>query len=178
MVNTILVTGENGQLSREFRNVVGHGYLDSDFRFIFAGRKKADLKNHISARSLVREVNPFLIIHTAAQVGGIQFNLDKNYEMLLNNMKIDLNLINSAMESKVANLIYYSSSCMYPVTAKSPLKPEDLFSGKFEKSNEYYAIAKSTVTKLIEGIDQSSDVNYKSLVLSNLYGQFDNYNIN
>jgi GDP-L-fucose synthase len=177
MVHTILVTGKNGQLSREFQNILSNSDAYSDFRFIFAGRKHADLKDQGSTRNLLKEIKPFLIIHTAAQVGGIQFNLDKSYEMLLNNLNIDMNILNSALDEKVANFIYYSSSCMYPVNSKNPIKTADMFSGEFEKSNEYYAIAKSTISKLIEGIDRGHDVNYKCLVLSNLYGQFDNYSL-
>ncbi len=170
----ILITGSSGQLAKELKRIVGNYQYD----FVFVGRKEVNLLDQNSTLNLIKSIQPSHIIHTAAKVGGINFNISQNYQMLDYNLSLDLNVINAAQRFHVNNFIYYSSSCVYPLSALQPFETQYLGYGDFEPSNEFYAIAKSTITKLLQGIDADSNKNFKTLVLSNLYGVNDNFNDN
>jgi GDP-L-fucose synthase len=168
----ILVTGKSGQLAKELNE--NNSYSNQDITFV--GRNEANLLDQNETLNLISRLRPDYIIHTAAKVGGIKFNLNQGYQMLSYNLTIDLNVISAAIKNNVPNFLYYSSSCVYPLTATQPFETESLFHGDFEPSNEFYAIAKSAITKLVQGVDSDSNRNYKTLLLSNLYGRSDNFN--
>jgi GDP-L-fucose synthase len=168
----ILVTGESGQLAKEFKEKLQG---NSDVELFFLGRKNVDLRDRNETLINFKLINPDIVIHTAALVGGIQFNIANPYEMLVNNILIDSNVIHSAYNLHVSDLIYFGSSCMYSPESKQPFEVESILSGRFEVTNENYALAKVVGTKLANTIDLNRDYNYKTFVLSNLYGPFDNY---
>jgi GDP-L-fucose synthase len=116
---------------------------------IFAGRNEVNLLDQSATFSLVDQARPDFIIHTAAKVGGISYNINQNYQMLNYNLTVDLNVINASIQSNVPNFVYFSSSCVYPTNAHQPFEVESIGFGDFEPSNENYAIAKSTITKLL-----------------------------
>jgi GDP-L-fucose synthase len=122
-------------------------------------------------------IKPDVIIHTAAKVGGIKYNVDNSYSMLFENLILDLNLIRAALESQTSQMIYFSSSCIYPLNAKKPFEVDSIFKGEFEPTNEFYAIAKSTMSSLLKGIDKNEAIDFKVFVLSNLYGKYDNFTL-
>lgn len=165
------MTGKKGQLASEFRK----NSSNLQFEFIYVGRDEIDLLNQNAVFSLISEVKPEFIIHTAAKVGGINYNINQKYEMLSYNLTIDLNVINASLLSNVPNFLYFSSSCVYPITSPQPFEVKSFGFGDFEKSNENYAIAKATVTKLLTDLDCDLNKNYKTLMLSNLYGASDNF---
>jgi GDP-L-fucose synthase len=168
----ILITGENGQLAREFRQNLQE---NSDLELFFLGRNNVDLRDCKETFNKIKSINPDIVIHTAAHVGGIHFNIANPYEMLSNNLLIDSNVIHSSFNLGISNLIYFGSSCMYSPDSKQPFEVESILSGRLEPTNENYALAKIVGTKLANTIDLNSDYNYKTFVLSNLYGPFDNF---
>jgi GDP-L-fucose synthase len=176
MHKKVLITGKMGQLGRELFNASNVQPFSHNYSFIFIGREQLDLTNSSKTKDFIGKLMPDFIIHTAAKVGGIQFNINNTYSMLYDNLIIDLNVINAALEIKTKNLIYFSSSCMYPIGGEQPFTVDSIFKGSFEITNENYAIAKATITKLMSGIDSREDVNYKTYILSNLYGKYDNFN--
>jgi GDP-L-fucose synthase len=115
------------------------------------------------------------IIHCAALVGGIQANIDNPFEYLNTNIRIDSNLMSAAQAQKVTNFLYTASSCMYPARTSQPMKETQLLTGTLEETNEGYALAKIVGTKTVEVVGRS--LNWRTLVLSNLYGPGDNYAI-
>lgn len=172
----ILVTGKNGLLSSTLRKY-SENMENSQFKFIFLGRDQVNLLNSNQTNEVITANNPDLIIHTAASVGGIKYNIENKVKLLLENLLIDSHVINSAFDSKIQNLLYFGSSCMFPVDQVKPLLESSIKLGTLEDTNFSYGLAKLTATSLINQIDKNSNLNYKVLVLSNLYGLADNFSL-
>jgi len=115
------------------------------------------------------------IIHCAALVGGIQANIENPFEYLNTNIRIDSNLMSAARAQKVTNFLYIASSCIYPAGTSQPMKETQLLTGTLEETNEGYALAKIVGAKMVQAVARSQ--NWRTLVLSNLYGPGDKYNL-
>lgn len=142
---------------------------------IYKTSKELDLRNQNDVSSYIKDNKPNLIINTAAVVGGIWANKKYPYKFLLDNMLIQNNLINAAVNANIKNFIFLGSSCIYPKLCKQPIKEEFLLTGPLEISNQWYAIAKISGVKLIESIRNEFGYNYISLMPTNLYGPNDNF---
>ena len=115
----------------------------------------------------------------AAKVGGIYANNTYPAEFIYENLMIQSNVIHSAFLSGIKKLLFLGSSCIYPKSAPQPMKEEDLLTGKLEQTNEPYAIAKIAGVKMCESYNRqygkSHDIDYRSVMPTNLYGPGDNY---
>ena len=120
---------------------------------------------------------PSVVINAAARVGGILANNDFPYPFLMDNMQIQNNLIDGAHKSGIEKFIFLGSSCIYPKLAPQPLKEEYLLTGTLEPTNEWYAIAKITGLKACQAIRKQYNKEYVSLMPTNLYGSFDNFDL-
>jgi GDP-L-fucose synthase len=117
------------------------------------------------------------IIICAARVGGIKANNTYKADFIYENLTIQNNLIHGAKINNISNLIFLGSSCIYPKHSKQPIKEEYLLSGKLEKTNEPYAIAKIAGIKMCESYNFQYKTNYKCLMPTNTFGPGDNYNL-
>ena len=118
-----------------------------------------------------------MVILAAAKVGGIFSNNSFPADFLLNNLKIQNNVIELAWKYKVKRLLFLGSSCIYPKNSIQPIKEEYLLNSPLEKTNEAYAIAKISGIKLCEFMRSQYGFDAISLMPSNLYGPKDNYNL-
>ena len=118
---------------------------------------------------------PNVVAIAAAKVGGIYANDKYPTDFLLDNLKIQNNLIQNSFEFGVKRLLFLGSSCIYPKFAKQPLKEEYLMTGELEKTNEWYAIAKIAGIKLCDAYRRQYEFDAISLMPTNLYGPGDNY---
>ncbi len=117
------------------------------------------------------------LIICAARVGGIKANNTFKADFIYENLTIQNNLIHGAKINNISNLIFLGSSCIYPKHCKQPIKEEYLLSGKLEKTNEPYAIAKIAGIKMCESYNFQYKANYKCLMPTNTFGPGDNYNL-
>ena len=108
-------------------------------------------------------------------VAGIQANKSYPADFLLDNLKIQTNVIETAWRSGVRRLLFLGSSCIYPKLAEQPIREEALLTGPLEPTNEWYAIAKITGIKLCEALRRQHGFDAISLMPTNLYGPGDNY---
>jgi GDP-L-fucose synthase len=123
----------------------------------------------------MREASPDVIIHAAAKVGGIHANIAHPVEFLAENQMIDSNVLLGALEHSVPNFIYVGSSCMYPRDYRQPLVESDILAAPLEPTNEGYALAKISGSRLATYISREHQLNYKTIIPSNLYGPGDNF---
>ena len=122
------------------------------------------------------EINkPNVVVVAAAKVGGILANNNYPADFLLENLKIQTNLIETAWRSGVQRLLFLGSSCIYPKFATQPIKEESLLTGPLETTNEWYAIAKIAGIKLCQALRKQHGFDAISLMPTNLYGPGDNY---
>ena len=118
---------------------------------------------------------PDVVIMAAAKVGGIMANSSKSADFILENIKIQTNLIETAWRNGVKKLIFLGSSCIYPKKSEQPIKEEYLLSGSLEDTNKSYAIAKISGIQLCNSLREQYGFNAISLMPTNLYGPGDNY---
>jgi len=136
-----------------------------------------DLRNQQSVDNFYSLEKPKVVIDAAAKVGGILANNDYPYQFLMENMQIQNNLIDGAFKSGIEKFIFLGSSCIYPKFAPQPLKEEYLLTDSLEPTNEWYAIAKITGVKACQALRKKHNKDYVSLMPTNLYGSFDNFDL-
>ena len=136
-----------------------------------------DLRNQQEVVNFYNQEKPEVVIDSAAKVGGIQANKDYPYPFLMENMQIQNNLIDCALKTGVEKFIFLGSSCIYPKFAPQPIKEEYLLTDSLEPTNEWYAIAKIAGVKTCQAIRKQFNKDYVSLMPTNLYGYFDNFDL-
>jgi GDP-L-fucose synthase len=136
-----------------------------------------DLRNQQAVTNFYKKEQPEIVIDAAAKVGGILANNDFPYPFLMENMQIQNNLIDGAFKAGIEKFIFLGSSCIYPKFASQPLKEEYLLTDSLEPTNEWYAIAKITGVKACQAIRKQFNKDYVSLMPTNLYGSFDNFDL-
>ena len=168
----ILITGANGMVGK---NLCLHPSSES-YSLITPNRKELDLLNYFEIENFLFSHKPDFVIHCAGKVGGIQANLSNQSEFLSSNIIMGINLIQSCKNNNIKKLINLASSCMYPKDMQNPLNENQLLKGMLEPTNEGYALAKLSITKLCSYVSsESNDFYYKTLVPCNIYGHFDKF---
>ncbi len=140
-------------------------------------RKKLDLRDQKKVFSYLRKIKPDGVIIAAATVGGINANNSFKADFIYDNLMIQNNLIHGSYLSKVKDLIFLGSSCVYPKKASQPIKENYLLSNYLEKTNEPYAVAKIAGIKMCSSYNFQYNLNYKCLMPCNSYGINDNYDL-
>ena len=170
----IYIAGHKGMVgSAVWRALDNNGYTN----LIGLSRSELNLRNQLAVLEFYKEEKPEIVIDAAAKVGGILANNDYPYDFLMQNMQIQNNLIDGAFNSGVEKFIFLGSSCIYPKLASQPLKEEYLLTDSLEPTNEWYAIAKISGVKACQAIRNQYGKNYVSLMPTNLYGYFDNFDL-
>ncbi|MEN2489791.1 GDP-L-fucose synthase [Flavobacterium sp. B11] len=171
----IYIAGHNGMVgSAIWRVLQTKGYSN----LVGMSSSELDLRNQKAVKEFLNKENPDVIIDAAARVGGILANSDFPYQFIMENMQIQNNLIDSALQSGVEKFIFLGSSCIYPKLAPQPLKEEYLLTNELEPTNEWYAIAKIAGVKACQAIRKQFGKDYVSLMPTNLYGTHDNFDLN
>jgi GDP-L-fucose synthase len=168
-INKVLITGSTGMVGRHLIK-----QLQPHYHLITPHRSDLDLENPAATQAFIRQHQPDAIIHLAAKVGGIAANVADPVGFYRDNEQINHHLIYAALAEKVPYLMNLGSSCMYPAN-REQLTEEDLLDGKLEPTNEGYALAKITATKLCRYISQQYGFQYKTIIPCNLYGPYDKF---
>jgi GDP-L-fucose synthase len=170
----IYIAGHRGMVgSAVWRALSAAGYTN----LLGRSSKELDLRNQAEVNAFFEQEKPGVVIDAAAKVGGILANNTYPYAFLMDNLQIQNNLIAAALHTDVAKFIFLGSSCIYPKLAPQPLKEEYLLTGPLETTNEWYAIAKIAGVKACEAIRKEFGKDYVSLMPTNLYGPFDNFDL-
>lgn len=138
-------------------------------------RKNVDLSNFEQVDLFFRKVRPDWIFLAAAKVGGIGANSQYPVEFLLENLKIQNNVIECAYKYKTKKLLFLGSSCIYPREAPQPIKESYLLTAPLEETNEAYALAKIAGLKLCYYYNKEYGSNFITVMPCNVYGPNDNY---
>ena len=140
-------------------------------------RAQLDLTNESAVAKFFEQERPHIVLAAAAKVGGIKANNDYPVEFLVENLRIQNNIIRSAYENGVRKLLFLGSSCIYPKFAPQPILESTLLSGPLEPTNEAYAIAKIAGIKLCQAFSREYGANFISAMPTNLYGPNDNFDL-
>jgi GDP-L-fucose synthase len=168
----VFVSGGSGMVGR---NLVSHLKKHTKAEVFFPNSKELNLFDYEKTKIYLENIKPDAVVHCAGLVGGIEANIAKPYSFLHSNTLLGINLVHACVNQKIRKLINLASSCMYPKDCMGSLKEEDILSGSLEPTNEGYAIAKITVSKLCEYVKKEHGLDYKTIIPCNLYGKYDKF---
>ena len=174
----IFVAGANGMVGNSIKRSLiklGYGLKEHNGLLLTPSRKELNLLNSNEVETWFIKNKPTVVILAAAKVGGIKANISMPSDFILENLKIQNNVIENSWKANVKRFLFFGSSCIYPKFARQPIKEEYLLDGPLETTNEWYAIAKIAGLKLCEALRKQHGFNAISLMPTNLYGPGDNY---
>ena len=172
----IYVAGNRGMVgSAIVRNLQAKSFSN----IVTRTHAELDLTNQAAVQDFFETEKPDQVYLAAAKVGGIHANNTFPAEFIYENLMVQNNVIHQAFAHGVKKLLFLGSSCIYPKLAPQPMSEDALLTGMLEETNEPYAIAKIAGIKLCESYNrqygQSHDIDYRSVMPTNLYGPGDNY---
>jgi len=142
---------------------------------ITAGRSELNLLNQAEVQAWFKANEMDQVYLAAAKVGGIHANNEYPAEFIYENLMIEANIIHSAHQAGVQQLLFLGSSCIYPKNVLQPMREDALLTGILEPTNEPYAIAKIAGIKMCESYNRQYGRDYRSAMPTNLYGPNDNF---
>ena len=169
----IYIAGHRGMVG----SAIWRALESSGYELIGKTSRELDLRNQAAVQDFFKTEKPDIVIDSAARVGGILANSQHPYQFLMENMQIQNNLIDASLKADVEKFIFLGSSCIYPKLAPQPLKEDYLLTDSLEPTNEWYAIAKISGVKACEAIRNQFGKDYVSLMPTNLYGPYDNFDL-
>ena len=164
------------------RGMVGSALMrrleaDAFSNVVTRDRSQVDLTDEAAVAQFLMDEKPTVMILAAAKVGGIKANNDYPVEFLVENLRIQSNVIRAAHDSGVRKLLFLGSSCIYPKFAPQPIPEGALLTGPLEQTNEAYAIAKIAGIKLCQAFSREYGANFISAMPTNLYGPNDDFDL-
>ncbi|PQP25189.1 GDP-L-fucose synthase family protein [Rhodococcus opacus] len=144
-------------------------------RLIGRSSSELDLRDRAAVSAFFAETKPRYVVLAAAKVGGILANSTYPVDFLSENLRIQVNVLDSALEHGVERLLFLGSSCIYPKLAPQPIKEEYLLTGHLEPTNDAYAIAKIAGILQIQAVRRQYGLPWISAMPTNLYGPGDNF---
>ncbi len=170
----IYVAGHHGLVgSAIWNNLWKRGYHN----LIGRTHQELDLTDQLAVKRFFDEQQPDAVVLAAAFVGGIMANSLYRADFIMQNMKIQCNVIEQAYKHHVKKLLFLGSTCIYPKNAPQPMKEDALLTSPLEYTNEEYAIAKIAGLKMCESYNLQYGTNYIAVMPTNLYGPNDNFHL-
>ena len=169
----ILVFGSNGLVGSSLKSTLPNESIFDEIKF--SNRADTNLFSYEDTSKTILNFKPDIIINAAAKVGGIYANNTQRSNFLLENLKININILESSTKLNSVKIINLGSSCIYPLNAPDPIKESYFMTGKLEPTNSPYAMAKLTAIELGNAIKTEFGHDVINLMPTNLYGPNDNF---
>ena len=170
----IYIAGHKGLVgSAIWNNLNARGYTN----LIGCSHHELDLTDQQAVENFFAKEKPDAVVLAAAFVGGIMANSLYRADFIMQNMKMQCNIISTAYKYNVKKLLFLGSTCIYPKNAPQPMKEDALLTSPLEYSNEEYAIAKIAGLKMCESYNLQYGTNYIAVMPTNLYGPNDNFHL-
>ena len=170
----IYVAGHHGLVgSAIWNNLKQRGYEN----LVGRSHQQLDLTDQVAVRQFFDQERPDAVVLAAAFVGGIMANSLYRADFIMQNMKMQCNVISESYAHGVKKLLFLGSTCIYPKNAPQPMKEDALLTSPLEYTNEEYAIAKIAGLKMCESYNLQYGTNYIAVMPTNLYGPNDNFHL-
>ena len=171
----IYVAGHRGLVgSAIVRSLNRQGYANVTGRT----HGELDLTDQAAVRAFFEAEKPDVVVLAAAKVGGINANNTSPADFAYENMQIQCNVIKCCHDYHVKKLLFLGSTCIYPKMAPQPIPEDALLTGPLEETNEAYAIAKIAGLEMCKFYKRQYGDDFISCMPTNLYGPYDNYELN
>ena len=170
----IYIAGHRGLVwSALVRNLEKEGFTN----LIFRTHSELDLLDQNAVEQFFRNEKPEYVFLAAAKVGGIVANNTYPVDFLQDNLRIQMNVLESAYRNGVKKWLFLWSSCIYPKNAPQPIKEEYLLTWLLESTNDAYALAKIAGIKLCQSYNRQYGTEFIACMPTNLYGPHDNFDL-
>ncbi len=169
----VLVAGMTGLAGTAIAKV----FHQRGYQVLGVNRSNLDLRDRAETVSFLDKSRPQIVIDAAAKVGGIAANDAYPVDFLLDNVRIQSNLMEASFLAGVQRFVFLGSSCIYPRESSQPIREEFLMSGELEPTNSAYAVAKIAGVELVNSYRKQYGCNWISLFPTNLFGPGDNFNL-
>jgi GDP-L-fucose synthase len=170
----ILIFGSNGLVGSSVSKILSSS--GNSFTLVSSTRKDTDLFSLENTKATISEIAPDVVVNAAAKVGGIVANNTRRTEFLLENLKINMNILESCINFPDIKIINLGSSCIYPLGAENPIKENSIMTGSLEPTNSPYSMAKLSAIELGKSMNTQFGSKVINLMPTNLYGPNDNFN--
>lgn len=168
----ILVTGGGGMVGQAIRRMAKS---HSHHEYVFSSRKIVDFTDPKSTFDYIQYINPQMVIHLAADVGGLYKNMNQSISMFENNILININVLKACYDIGVQKCISVLSTCIFPDKLRI-LTEDNIHDGPPHPSNEGYAYAKRML-EVQSRLYRSLGRDYSCVIPCNLYGSYDCFDI-
>jgi GDP-L-fucose synthase len=171
----VIVTGGAGFLGQSVvKKLLEAGFDPS--KIVVPRKADIDLTKEANVIKLYEDHKPDIVVHLAAEVGGIGANMENPGRFFYANMSMGLNLVEQARIHNIKKFVFVGTACAYPKFCPSPFKEEDLWNGYPEETNAPYGVAKKAIYLMLEAYQQQYGLKSAVLIPVNLYGPNDNFN--
>ena len=145
------------------------------YNVIASTREKTNLFSYKETKDFINKNLPDVVVNAAAKVGGIHANNTLRTEFILENLKINMNILESCIDLNDVKIINLGSSCIYPLNVKNPIKEDSFMEGKLEPTNSPYAVSKIAAIEIGDALNKQYGHSVVNLMPTNLYGPNDNF---
>ena len=171
----ILIFGSKGMVGSSLVKILGK---ENSFQILPSSRDDTNLFSLEQTKKKIYDEKPNIIINAAAMVGGIHANNTKRVDFIINNLKINMNILEASILFPEIKIINLGSSCIYPLDAENPIEESSIMTGKLEPTNSPYAMAKLSAIEIGDAIVQEYGHSITNLMPTNLYGPYDHFSEN
>ncbi len=169
----VLLFGSNGLVGSSLSRILNNSNKIS--KLISSTRKDTNLFSFKETEKIIKDTYPDVIINAAAKVGGIVANNSLRTEFIIENLKINMNILEAVVPHNKVKVINLGSSCIYPLNAKTPIKETQIMSGALEPTNSPYSMAKLSAIEIGKSISSQYGHKIINLMPTNLYVPNDNF---
>lgn len=173
MIKKILVTGGSGLVGRAIESIKE----EYPFKFIFATSKMCDLTNMNETREFFEKIKPNMVIHLAANVGGLYKNMNQKMDMLEKNMLMNFHVLKCCYLFNVEKVVSCLSTCVFPDKTTYPINESMLHDGPPHFSNDAYAYSKRMLDIFSQMYREQYKRNFICVIPTNIYGPHDNFHL-
>jgi GDP-L-fucose synthase len=172
IMQKVFIAGHKGMVGSAIHRCLLAGQYA---HIITRSRTELNLLDSMAVNDFMASEKPEIVFLAAAKVGGIHANNAYPADFILENLKIQNNIVEASWRYGVKKLLFLGSSCIYPKMAPQPIREDSLLTSPLEETNEAYAIAKIAGIKLCNAFNRQYGTNFISVMPANLYGLNDNY---
>ena len=169
----VLILGSNGLVGSSLKNTLSKNAKFTEL--VCSTRKDTNLFDFKETKELIENSNADVLVNAAAKVGGIYANNSKRTEFILENLKINVNILEASIPFSNMFIINLGSSCIYPLEAENPIEESSIMTGKLEPTNSPYAMAKLTAIEMGNSLSDQYGHKVLNLMPTNLYGPNDRF---
>ena len=162
----VLITGGTGLIGSSIKELINSRSTKNENEYVFLSSKDTDLRDLVACEKLFSDGNFDTVIHLASKVSGLYGNLSNNYKMLVDNIKINTNILECCEKYKIKRLINILSTCVFGNDLKYPLTSDQMYDKKPDNSNEGYSYSKRILDTGSKLLTKCSNIDRKSTRLN------------